>query len=126
MAVERATRNAIHRIAREAGDRIDERQSRRKLGPAPQTWAIARALRRRGGAEETAVVVVRYPSRAHGPAIDARRDYPDEKQSVEPWVTCIERTREYVGLSRHGGKYRRGHETKVQRGSGIVWPNSDA
>jgi len=116
MAVERAGGDAVGRITRQARYRINECESGGELGPASQARAEPVTLRRRGRAEEPAMVTVRHSSRADRPAVDARRDDSDEEDSVEPRVARIKRATEHIGLGSEGRDYRRGHGTKLVPG----------
>ena len=96
-AVQRTACDPMRGCTRQARDRVDQRKPRRELGPAAHTWAKASALGRRGGAEESAVVMIRHACRAHGSAIDARRRDPDEENAIEACITRVESARKDIG-----------------------------
>ena len=126
MTVERAGGDAVHRIARESRDCIDESEPGRELRPAPHARTKTLTLRRRCRGEETPVVMVRYASRTNRPAIDARCDDPDIEHAIEARVTRVERASVDIGLGCESGNYRRGHRIKLSPGFEPVRPYPDA
>src|SRR5258706_9162925 len=117
MAVERASGDAVHSVAREAGHRVDERESGRELRPAPHARAKTLALRRGSRGEKSPVVMVRHASRTHRSTVNACGDDPDEEHAIEAGIPRVECARVDISLDCEGGNYRRGHRIKVARGS---------
>src|SRR5690606_33391285 len=79
---------------------------RGQLRPAAQARPVARPLALRRVAEEQAVVRLRHPPRAHGPAVDPRGLHGDEEAPVEARIPRPEHPQATVaveGLARvHG------------------------
>ena len=86
LAVQRAGRDSLCREPRQPRDRVHQGTSRRQLGAAAETRAIARPLGGRGGVEEPPPVGVGDPRGAHRAAVHAGRGDPDEEDSVESHV----------------------------------------
>ena len=116
--VERAGADPVRRHPREPRHRIDDRPPGGQLRPAAEARPEAGPLGGGGGIEEPAAVVVRYPGRTDGAAVDPGRGDADEEEPIEPGVPGVERALAGRGAEEGRGDDDAGHGFQFTRAKG--------